>query len=193
MIAVAARKYEPCSPAVGSERRVHIIQSEYHVTSDPVVVLTTVLGSCVAACLRDPELKIGGMNHFLLPGQDLEDGSLARNAESFGVHLMEMLVNGLLRQGARRERLVAKLFGGAKMIEGSADIGTRNADFAERFLHHEGISLVGGSLRGTQARRIQYWPCSGRARQSFLRSDQILQQSAAPACEPLSNGSIEFF
>ena len=193
MIAVVGRKYEPDSPAARGERRVHIIQSEYHVTSDPDVVFTTILGSCVAACLRDPELKIGGMNHFLLPGQDLEDGSLGRDAESFGVHLMEVLVNGLLRQGARRERLVAKLFGGAKIIDGSTDVGARNADFAERFLHHEGICLVGGSLRGTQARRIQYWPCSGRARQSFLGSDQIPQQSAAPACKPLNSGSVEFF
>jgi chemotaxis protein CheD len=158
-------------------------------------MLSTLLGSCVAACLRDPDLAIGGMNHFLLPGQegDLEDG-LPRDAERYGVHLMELLVNGLLRQGARRERLEAKLFGGARTIDGFADIGARNASFAERFLRHEGIRLVGGSLRGEKGRRIQYWPGSGRARQVLICTDQIppLQIPLATRA-PLSGGSVEFF
>jgi len=157
-MSVASHRISAAStPIAAGERRVHIVQGEYHVTSDAGVVLTTLLGSCVAACLRDPDMAIGGMNHFLLPGQegDLEDG-LRRDAERYGVHLMELLVNGLLRQGARRERLEAKLFGGARTMEGLADIGARNAAFAERFLRHEGIRLVGGSLRGEQGRRIQY-------------------------------------
>jgi chemotaxis protein CheD len=165
------------------------------VTGEQDVVLTTLLGSCVAACLRDPGLAIGGMNHFLVPGRDgdLEDG-LPREAERYGVHLMELLVNGLLRLGARRERLEAKLFGGARTMEGLADIGARNADFAERFLRHEGIRLAGGSLRGERGRRIQYWPGSGRARQVFLHADQIPPpRSAATTRLPLGGGSVEFF
>jgi chemotaxis protein CheD len=109
-------------------------------------------------------------------------------------NLMELLVNGLLRQGARRERLEAKLFGGARTMEGLADIGARNAAFAERFLRHEGIRLVGGSLRGEQGRRIQYWPGSGRARQVFLSTDQIPPpQNAVSTRAPLGGGSVEFF
>ena len=177
------------------EKRVNIIQGEYHVTGDPAVVLTTLLGSCVAACLRDPELAIGGMNHFLLPGE--EDGfgrDGTREAERYGVHLMELLVNGLLRQGARRERLEAKLFGGAQTREGLADIGARNASFAERFLSHEGIRIVGSSLRGERGRRIQYWPGSGRARQVFLKpSDMPQPRREAPLAPPSDSGSIEFF
>jgi CheD chemotactic sensory transduction len=108
------------SPCDAGERKILIVQGEYHVTGEQDVVLTTLLGSCVAACLRDPGLAIGGMNHFLVPGRDgdLEDG-LPREAERYGVHLMELLVNGLLRLGARRERLEAKLFGGAQRWKAS--------------------------------------------------------------------------
>ncbi|WP_051335545.1 chemotaxis protein CheD [Methylocapsa acidiphila] len=179
------------------ERRVHIIQGEYYVSDDPHVVLTTLLGSCVAACLRDPIAGIGGMNHFLLPGQDVplaggEAGSQGREAERYGVHLMELLVNGLLRSGARRERLEAKLFGGARTMEGLSDIGGLNAGFAERFLRNEGIRMIGGSLRGDQGRRIQFWPVSGRARQVFLSPAQIPPPRPSPAPKP-SGGAVEFF
>jgi chemotaxis protein CheD len=185
----------PASGGVG-EHRVHIIQGEYHVTDDPNVVLTTLLESCVAACMRDPALGIGGMNHFLLPGQDSDEaaGWPRQDAEQYGVHLMELLVNGLLHYGARRERLEAKLFGGARTMDGLADIGARNASFAERFLRYEHIRLVGGSLRGEQGRRIQYWPCSGRARQVFLSADQVPSpQSTLSERRPLNGGSVEFF
>ncbi|MEJ0096641.1 MAG: chemotaxis protein CheD [Methylocella sp.] len=159
---------------VGGEQRIHIIQGEYNVSDDSNVMLTTLLGSCVAACLRDPVAGVGGMNHFLLPGQEAMgqeatgQGSQGSEAERYGVHLMELLVNGLLRRGARRERLEGKLFGGARTRDGLADIGAMNAGFAERFLEHEGIRLIGGSLRGDHGRRIQFWPVSGRARQVLL-------------------------
>lgn len=137
------------------ERRIHIVQGEFHVTNNSNVMLTTLLGSCVAACLHDPDLEIGGINHFLLPGHagDLA-GRPSLDAERYGVHLMELLVNGLLRQGARRDRLEAKLFGGARTMEGFTDIGAQNAAFAEHFLQYEGILLVGGSLRGDHGRRF---------------------------------------
>jgi chemotaxis protein CheD len=103
-----------------AERRVHVMQGEYCVSDDRNVILTTILGSCVAACMRDPEAQVGGMNHFLLPGTD--DRSQSCAAESYGVHLMELLVNDLLRHGARRERLEAKLFGGSATMQGLCDI-----------------------------------------------------------------------
>lgn len=152
------------------ERRVNIVQGEQHVDSDPATVLTTLLGSCVAACLWDPKIGVGGMNHFLLPGDrgGAKAGMPASEAMRYGVHSMELLVNGLLRRGAQRERLQAKLFGGARMIKGLTDVGELNAAFAERFLKAENIAIVGGSLRGESGRRIQFWPASGRARQILM-------------------------
>lgn len=120
-------------------KKIHLIQGEYKVSDDPRVVFSTLLGSCIAACIRDPVLGIGGINHFLIPGAEV--GS---EDESAGVHLMELLVNGLMRQGANRNRLEAQLFGGARMFSGLSDIGQKNADFAKRFLKYEGIRIVGG-------------------------------------------------
>ncbi|PWB82590.1 MAG: chemotaxis protein CheD [Methylocystaceae bacterium] len=173
-------------------KRIHIIQGEYRVVDDPDTVLATVLGSCVAACLRDAEAGVGGMNHFLLPG----DLAASRNgeAERYGAHLMELLVNGLLKKGARRERLEGKLFGGARMMEGLSDIGAKNAEFAKRFLRNEGIRIVAENLGGARGRRVEYSPVSGRARQSLL-SDQ----TAAPPPLPISipklatAGAVELF
>src|SRR4051812_24075597 len=101
------------------ERRINIVQGEYKVSGDPGVVITTLLGSCVAACIRDPVAGVGGMNHFLLPGSEV---GASKVSESMGVHLMELLLNGLMREGAQRDRLEAKLFGGARMMSGLSDI-----------------------------------------------------------------------
>jgi chemotaxis protein CheD len=174
--------------------RLHVVQGDQHVDSRPNVVLTTILGSCVAACMRDPVARVGGMNHFLLPSGEGTQGS----AESInaGVHAMELLVNGLLRNGARRERLEAKLFGGARMIAGLTDIGSRNAEFATTFLEREGIKYAGGSLRGTHARRVQYWPISGRARQFMVEraEEKIFEaERRRPAPPADSAGSLELF
>ena len=108
-------------------KRMHVVQGEQFVTTDPEVVLTTLLGSCVAACMRDPVAGVGGMNHFLLPGG--RSSSADRQAERHGVHAMELLVNALLQRGARRDRLEAKLFGGARLIDGLTDVGRQNAEF----------------------------------------------------------------
>ncbi len=149
-----------------SERRIHIVQGEYQVSNDPNVVVSTLLGSCVAACIRDPLAGVGGMNHFLLPGEDAR--SHLHEAERYGDYLMELLVNGLMKQGAHRDRLEAKLFGGARMMRGLSDIGKKNAEFAERYLKYEGIKVVGKDFGGQRGRRLQYWPVSGRARQSYV-------------------------
>jgi chemotaxis protein CheD len=173
-----------------SGRKVHIIQGEFAIHADPDVVLTTLLGSCVAACLRDPMAGVGGMNHFLLPGEAGASGL------RYGVHAMELLVNGLIKRGARRERLEAKLFGGARLSDHLADVGSQNADFAERFLREEGIRFMGGSLRGEQPRRIQFWPVSGRARQVLLsrsESQVFFAERRAPAAAAPEAGALELF
>jgi chemotaxis protein CheD len=173
-------------------KKIHIIQGEYQVVDDPDVVLTTVLGSCVAACLRDPEARVGGMNHFLLPG-DMEDFRNG-NAERAGVHLMELLVNGLLKRGAKRDRLEGKLFGGARMMQGLSDIGAKNAAFAKQFLMNEGIKVVAEALGGTRGRRIEYMPVSGQARQAILSGgDELDVVSERPVKHLLPAGSVELF
>lgn len=177
-------------------RRVHLIQGEYKVMSDPDVVLTTILGSCVAACLRDPVVGVGGMNHFLLPGS-MEAMAAGGDATRYGVHLMELLINGLLKQGARRDRLEAKIFGGAKTIATFSNVGEQNARFARQFLTDEGIKIVGESTGGEHGRKLEYWPSTGRARQHALTGVEAqrtvaLEQRPIPAPKPAEN-AIEFF
>jgi chemotaxis protein CheD len=182
---------------VADARRINLIQGEFKVSDDPQVVFTTLLGSCVGACIRDPVRGVGGMNHFLLPGADA--GADQRDSERLGVHLMELLVNGLMRQGASRERLEAKVFGGARMMRGLSDIGRKNSDFAVSFLKYEGIRIIGGDTGGESGRRLQFWPVSGRARQSYISAgvESLNQKSRAPATPALapktSAGDIDLF
>ena len=180
----ASREGEPA-------RKVHVIQGQYHVSSDADLVLTTILGSCVAACVRDPVAGVGGMNHFLLPGEDGGEGL------RYGVQSMVLLVNALLRRGARRDRLEVKLFGGARLIDGLTDVGSQNAAFGERFVRDEGLTYVGGSLRGQRARRIQYWPVSGRARQVLLESQErqvfATERPARASAPEQTGGDKELF
>ncbi len=168
MHAAAAQPRRFLSPQDGHVH-VQVTQGETYVTADAREVLTTVLGSCIAACLHDPIAKVGGMNHFLLP-----DGGGHDRAARYGVNAMEILINGLLRQGALRARLQAKLFGGASVIAGLSDVGAGNVAFAEKFLADEGIALAGGDVRGTRARRVQFWPVSGRARQLAVSDGRTL-------------------
>lgn len=178
-------------------RRVHVIQGEFKVMNDPNVVLTTILGSCVAACMRDPVVGVGGMNHFLLPGS-AEAMAAGGDATRYGVHLMELLINGLLKQGARRDRLEAKIFGGAKTIARFSNVGEQNARFARQFLMDEGIQVVGESTGGEHGRKLEYWPSTGRARQHALtgvetqKTVAMEQQRPAPVVRPVEN-AIEFF
>jgi chemotaxis protein CheD len=174
--------------AAPAERRVHLVQGECQVTSDPAIVLATTLGSCVAACIRDPVARIGGMNHFLLP--ESSEGLVSLR---YGAFAMELLINGLLGKGARRDRLEAKLFGGGRLSDGLTDVGEKNATFARDFLTRERIHFAGGSLGGPLARRIQFWPVSGRARQQTLaRGDVLLFQPQAPR-RAASDGAVELF
>lgn len=174
------------------ERRINIIQGEYQVSADAGAVITTMLGSCVAACLHDPLAKAGGMNHFLLAGGSATPG--VGEAERHGVHLMELLVNGMLKLGASRDRLRAKLFGGARAMHGLTDIGAENARFARAFLAREGIAIVGVSLGGEIGRRIQFWPASGRARQLFMSKSEAVPALAARMQPPLPpSGDLELF
>jgi chemotaxis protein CheD len=181
--------------ALTVERRpIHVVQGEHYVSDDPEDVVTTILGSCVAACVRDPAAGLGGMNHFLLPGGDRTE--VGAESQRYGVHAMELLLNALLARGARRERMEVKLFGGACLMKGLTDVGKLNAEFAEAFLKREGLRHVGGSLRGGQGRRVQFWPVNGRARQVLL-ADQaqalIAREARAPKPALPEAGGLELF
>jgi len=183
-----------------AQRPEHVVQGDFRVAEHPDAVLTTVLGSCVAACMRDPALGVGGMNHFLLPGaHDSSRDAAGGDAQRFGAYAMELLVNALLQRGAQRGRLEVKLFGGARMLKGLTDVGAANAAFAEGYLRDEGLTHAGGSLRGDQARRVQYWPATGRARQILLPHQVVTPFEAErervrrPPPAPAAAGELELF
>ncbi|SDX47842.1 CheD, stimulates methylation of MCP proteins [Collimonas sp. OK242] len=144
---------------------VKLLPNEYYVTPEDMV-LSTVLGSCVSACVRDSTAGIGGMNHFMLP----DDGSCANSGSNiaasmrYGAYAMEMLLNELLKAGARRERLEAKVFGGGAVLANMTmlNIGDRNADFVLRYLQMEQVRVAAQDLRGNLPRRISYFPKSGK-------------------------------
>ncbi len=138
-----------------------VLQGEHLVSRCAQTVMTTVLGSCVAACLYDPIAGIGGMNHFVLPGRRATDPATMR----FGVHAMAVLIDDLLQQGAVEARIEAKLFGGACMLNGLPDIGARNCEFAEDYLKGRSIPLVSSSLGGSTGRKIRFQPTTGLVQQ----------------------------
>ncbi|MFL4471215.1 chemotaxis protein CheD [Tateyamaria armeniaca] len=169
-----------------SEKRIHITQGQFATGSDPDLVITTLLGSCVSVCLWDAQVGIGGMNHMLLARPS--SGNQARTLS--GLRAMEVLINDLLKQGAVRERLKAKAFGGARMIEGLSDIGQENVEFTEHFLAQEGIVLSTKSFGGTQARNLRFWPATGRALQKVTNTRANLVEVDAPAA---SGQGLELF
>jgi len=146
---------------------VKLLPGEFFVSGDDIA-LSTVLGSCVSACIWDPAAGVGGMNHFMLPGSsnpapaELDPIGLSGR---YGVFAMEQLVNELIKRGARKSNLVAKLFGGGSVLKNFAAItvGERNAEFVLKFLSTESIRVVSQDLRDVCARRIVFFPVTGRA------------------------------
>ena len=164
---------------------VHVAQGDYTIGRDPQTVIGTILGSCVSACVWDPDAHLGGMNHIVLPDRT----GTWNTIDSYGASDMERLINALLREGAARNRLRAKVFGGANMIVGLPDIGKRNAGFIMAFLAREGIPVDGSSLGGNQARMIRFWPHSGRVRQRLV---DRAEEPVAPPPRPVGN-DVELF
>ena len=161
--------------AARNETVIHVIQGEFRVSKQPDEVMSTVLGSCVATCMWDPSARVGGMNHFLLAEGENAGGMGYR----YGMQAMELLVNGLIKIGADKKRLQAKLFGGARMERAFGRIGEANAEFARQFLASENIRCVAESMGGTNARRIRFVPTTGQARQLLLEGN--VEQTPARA------------
>jgi chemotaxis protein CheD len=162
-------------PTFGTEAA-KILPGEYYATGRDML-LVTVLGSCVAACIRDPFNGVGGMNHFMLPDGKDAGGASAR----YGAYAMEVLINDLLKLGARRDRLEAKVFGGGAVMEGmkSMDIGKRNSQFVLGFLGVEGVKIAARDLMDDVARKVYFFPASGRVmvkRFRAMHNDTIVRR-----------------
>ena len=157
-----------------------VLQGQFRVSDDPRAVLTTILGSCVATCIWDPDSGVGGMNHFLLPGTEKNRSGNLR----YGVNSMELLINALLQQGAQRDNLHLKLFGGARMFGTEDGIGRKNAEFALWYAETEGLQLVKQCLGGTCGRKVRFWPGSGHAQLKFLQNDWHESLALEPSSTP---------
>jgi chemotaxis protein CheD len=148
-----------------------IVPGEYYVTRRDMV-LVTVLGSCVAACIRDKTNGVGGMNHFMLPKSMGEKSGWLSSSARYGAYAMEVMINQILKQGARRENLEAKLFGGAAVIKNmqSLNVGDDNAKFALEYLRKEQIPVVSQDLLGELPRKVYYFPQTGKVLVKKLQS-----------------------
>lgn len=149
--------------------------------------ISTLLGSCVAVCLYDPKLRIGGMNHFLLPSgnrRDINDQDVILH----GDYAMEVLRNALFARGASSRRLVAKAFGGGNVLNAiKMAIGTRNADFSRQWLQREGIPLLAEDLGGTWSRKVVFDPTTGDV---FCRRTPVQQVEAITKAESVYEQSL---
>lgn len=166
----------PLPLAQSPQNTLHVIQGSFKTSQDPNAVMMTILGSCVATCLWDEVAKVGGMNHFLLANEPDQCAEGYRH----GLHAMELLINDLLKKGAQRQRLKAKIFGGAMMQNRFGRIGKANAEFALHFLKSEDIPILAQSLGGTMARRVRFWPTTGFAQQRLLSEDNTPQVAPPP-------------
>lgn len=171
-------------------RKHSIVQGEHAVICEPRIAIVTVLGSCVAVCLHDPQARIGGMNHFLL-GEPVAGQSLGgKELQRYGIHAMEFLINEMMRRGAARHRLRAHLYGGANVVSALRPVGDGNAAFARRFVAEVGIHLVRSDLGGVRARRVEFLPYEGKARCVTVAGAPV-PASTRPILAP--SGELELF
>ena len=155
-----------------ADATISIVQGDLAVSADPDVIMTTVLGSCVAACIFDQRAGIGGMNHFMLVGSD----QMPTDDPKYGIAAMTLLVERILRSGGQHPCLQAKLFGGAHLTHQNGGIGHSNAVFAQQYLKDAGIPCISQSVGGVLARRIQFTPSTGVVRQ--LRVTDTIEVTA---------------
>lgn len=194
--AVAARRYrDPRFDAVA----VKVFPGDHYVTADADEMLVTILGSCVTACIRDPLIGVGGMNHFMLPESAGAGWDTASASMRYGNVAMERLINDILKRGGARERLEIKVFGGGNVMNGTTNIGHRNAEFVEQYLAAEGLPIAARHLRGNLPRRVHYFPATGKVmllelqrseQEEVVRSEDTYKHKIE--VEPEA-GSVELF
>lgn len=160
-----------------------ILPGEYYATGREMV-LVTVLGSCVCACIRDKVSGIGGMNHFMLPDSGQDRGNPLGESARYGIYAMEILINQLLKMGAKRSNFEAKVFGGGSVLRGFtvANVGERNAEFVLQFLKTEKIAVAAQDLLDIYPRKVYYFPHTGLVRVKKLKqvhNDTIVNRETA--------------
>jgi chemotaxis protein CheD len=173
---------------------VKILPGEYFVYDQDILIMTT-LGSCIAACLWDREAKVGGMNHFMLPEGDADSGR-------YGSFAMELLINEMMKRGATRSTMEAKVFGGGQVVEGmnQMNIGERNTTFVVDYLKTERIPIMSKDVLGPHPRKVCFLPASGKAMikrlavansESFAAQERAAVQKVVPATA--GGGSVDLF
>ena len=159
-----------------------ILPGEFFVSSEPMIVYT-VLGSCISACIRDSVAGVGGMNHFMLPvptGGRTND-SWGGESTRYGSFAMEQLINGILKRGGLRDRLEVKLFGAGKIYEGNINVGARNTDWVRLYLRDEGFTVASSDLGDVYPRKVYYFTASGRVlmkKIKKLKNDTIIERES---------------
>lgn len=162
---------------------VKILPGEYFATTSDTLIVT-VLGSCVSACIRDRVSGIAGMNHFLLPNDGSGQDNLLSDSARYGAYAMEILINHLIKLGARRERLEAKVFGGGNVLKGftAINVGERNAEFVLEYLKMERIPVVGQDLLDMYPRKVYFFPDTGQVlirKIKSLHNNTIMDRESA--------------
>ena len=174
---------------------VKVLPGEYYVSADDLVVMT-VLGSCIAACIWDPRVRVGGMNHFMLPEGGSDSGG------RYGSYAIELLINELMKQGARRETMQAKVFGGGAVMSSftTMNVGERNTKFVLDYLQTERIAVVSKDVLDVHPRKVCFFPSTGKAMVKRLASSntdaletQERKGSAATVVTSTAGGSIDLF
>ena len=175
---------------------VKVLPGEYFVADENIVIMT-VLGSCIAACLWDSRSRIGGMNHFMLP-----DGDLADASGRYGSYAMELLINEMMKLGARRETMQAKIFGGAQVMHNftTMNVGERNTNFVLNYLHMERIPIVSEDVLDIYPRKVVFFPVTGKAmvkRLAHAHPETLVAQdargNAATVAKATAGGSVDLF
>ncbi|TQV75342.1 chemoreceptor glutamine deamidase CheD [Aliikangiella marina] len=176
-----------------------LLPGEYYVTSHDEVI-TTVLGSCISACIRDPICGIGGMNHFMLPIQ--VDNALSTDfgrAERYGNYAMEQLINDILRNGGRRENMEVKIFGGGRVMKGVTDVGAKNIEFVKHYCELEGFQVLAEDVAGNYPRKVNYIPKTGKVfvKKLYSKHNDTIETRDENYFEKISNrdvsGNVELF
>ncbi|MGY4830416.1 chemoreceptor glutamine deamidase CheD [Sphaerotilaceae bacterium SBD11-9] len=173
---------------------VKILPGEYFVYDEDILIMTT-LGSCIAACIYDRQAKVGGMNHFMLP-----DG--AGDSGRYGSYAMELLINEMMKRGASRMTMEAKVFGGGQVVSGmtTMNVGERNTNFVMDYLKTERIPVVSKDVLDVYPRKVCFLPGSGKAMvkrlaptntDALLAQDRAAAQKAVPAAT--GGGSVDLF
>lgn len=175
---------------------VKVLPGEYFVTNEDIMVMT-VLGSCISACIWDGRVRAGGMNHFMLPDGDSADGF-----GRYGSYAMELLINQMLKIGARRESMQAKVFGGAQVMAGftSMNVGERNTKFVLDYLATERIPVVSQDVLDIHPRKVCFFPVTGKALVKRLAHSHpetlVLEErkgNALSVVKSTSGGSVDLF